>query len=125
MSRASRIAIIGCWLIVAFLLARMAYGGDPGGIIYVIQVTHPVVLAAGAVTIVGSLAAALMLARRVTPAGLWLSIAVGGLATPLALVLVTQDHGSAPVVAAAAVIAMTLSAVAVLRRDLPTSPPGA
>jgi len=109
MSRPVRLTIIACWLVVAFLLLRMAYGGSIGGIIYVVEVTHPLELAAGAVAIAGALAAAFLLARGATQAGVSVSIAVGLLAVPLSVLLMTQDHGSAPVLGVAALVGLALS----------------
>ena len=109
MSRSFRFAIAACWLVVAFLLLRMAYGGSLFGILYVIRHDHPAVLIADAVTIMGAFAVAILLARGATRWALRVSIALAFLAIPLSLLLVTQDHGSAPVVGAAAVVALALS----------------
>jgi hypothetical protein len=119
MSRPARFTIIACWLVVAFLLLRMAYGGSIGGIIYVVEVTHPLELVAGAVAIAGALAAAFLLARGATQAGVAVSIAVGVLAVPLSVLLITQDHGSAPVLGLAALVALAL---AVRQRLAPVAP---
>jgi hypothetical protein len=122
MSRPLRLAIIACWLVVAFLLLRMAYGGSIGGIIYVVEVTHPLELVAGAVAIAGALAAAFLLARGATPAGLAVSIAVGVLTVPLSVLLITQDHGSAPVLGLAALVGLGLSVRERLRLNASTAP---
>ena len=122
MNRVSRLAIAGCWLIVAFVLLRMAWGGSLGGIIYVIHVNHPAVLLAGAVTIVGAIAAAALLLTGATSWGLAISIVLGILAVPLALVLMTEDHGSAPVMGLAALVALGLSAKARLDAGAATTP---
>ena len=124
MSRPVRLTIVACWLVVAFLLLRMAYGGSIGGIIYVVEVTHPLELAAGAVAIAGALAAAFLLARRATPTGIALSIAVGVLAVPLSVLLMTQDHGSAPVLGLAALVALVLSIRERVRPVAPTAKRG-
>ena len=125
MSRASRIAIAACWLIVAFLLARMAWGGSIFGIVYVLDVSHPAALVAGAATIVGALAVATLLAKGPTHAALRSSIALSLFAVPFGLVLTTQEHGSAVAVVAAAVAAMALSLRAALAAPSGVSPPGA
>lgn len=107
---------------VAFVLLRMAWGGSIGGIIYVIHVNHPAVLLAGAVTIIGAIAAAALLLAGATSWGLAISIVLGVFAAPFALVLMTQDHGSAPVMGLAALVALALSARATLRSGAPTTP---
>ena len=123
MSRSFRFAIAACWLVVAFLLLRMAYGGSLFGILYVIHHDHPAVLIADAVTIVGAMAVAILLARNATRWALRISIALSVLAIPLSLVLITQDHGSAPVVGAAAAVALALSLRALPARASGASPP--
>ncbi len=123
MSRSFRFAIGACWLVVAFLLLRMAYGGSLFGILYVIHHDHPAVLLADAVTILGALAVAILLARNATRWALRVSIALSVLAIPLSLLLITQDHGSAPVMGAAAVVALALSLRALPARASGASPP--
>jgi hypothetical protein len=123
MSRPTRLAIIGSWIVVAFVLLRMAWGGSVGGIIYVVSVTHPAVLLAGAGTIVGAIAIVILLMTGATSSAVTASIVLGILAVPLALVLMTQDHGSAPLMAVAALGALTLSAHAKLRPPVPSQPP--
>jgi hypothetical protein len=122
-SRTSRFAIAACWLVVAFLLLRMAWGGSLFGIIYVLNYNPPAVLIAGGGTIVGALGAALLVARRASHLALWISIAIAFLAIPLSVVLATEDHGSAPAVGAAAVIAMALSLRGIAARPTEDSPP--
>jgi hypothetical protein len=124
-SRASRIAIAACWLIVAFLLARMAWGGSLFGIVYVVDVSHPAALVAGAATILGALTVAALLAKAPTHVALRSSIALSLFAVPFSIVLTTQEHGSAPAVVAAAVTAMALSLRAALAAPSGVSPPGA
>ena len=94
----------------------MAYGGSLFGILYVIHHDHPAVLIADAVTIVGAFAVAILLAKGATRWALRVSIALSFFAIPLSLLLVTQDHGSAPVVGAAAVVALALSVRTVVTR---------
>jgi len=115
MSRPVRFTIVGCWVVVAFLLLRVAYGGSIGGIVYVVEVTHPFELAAGAVAIVGAIAAAILLVAGSTATGVTASIAVGLLTLPLSLLLITQNHGSAPVIGLAALVALALAVRARLR----------
>jgi hypothetical protein len=115
--------LAACWLVVAFLLLRMAWGGSLFGIVYVLNYNPPLVLIAGASTIAGALTVVLLLARRATPRALWLSIGLSFLAIPLSVVLATEDHGSAPAVGAASVIALALSLRTVTRRSSPTAPP--
>jgi hypothetical protein len=123
MSRTARVAIVGCWLVIAFTLLRMAWGGSVGGIIYVIGATHPVVLVAGLVTVVGAvLVSILFLAGDPLPA-LTASIALGVLAVPLGVVLI-PDHGSAPLVIALGLVAVGLSARTRLRLVAGTIPGG-
>jgi hypothetical protein len=123
MSRPVRFTIVGCWVVVAFLLLRVAYGGSIGGIVYVVEVTHPFELAAGAVAIVGAIAAAILLVAGSTATGVTASIAVGVLTVPLSLLLITQNHGSAPVIGLAALVALALAVRARLRSaPAPTSP---
>jgi len=102
-------------VVVAFLLLRVAYGGSIGGIVYVVEVTHPFELAAGAVAIVGAIAAAILLLAGSTTTGVTASIAVGVLTLPLSLLLITQNHGSAPVIGLAALVALALAVRARLR----------
>jgi hypothetical protein len=124
-SRPFRIAVAACWLVVAFLLLRMAWGGSLFGIVYVVNFTHPAVLVAGAATIVGALLVAVLLARGASTRAPWFSIGLSCLAIPLSLVLATLDHGSAPAVGAAAAIAMALSLRRVLNSASSASPPPA
>jgi hypothetical protein len=123
MSRPVRFTIVGCWVVVAFLLLRVAYGGSIGGIVYVVEVTHPFELAVGVVAIVGAIAAAILLVAGSTATGVTASIAVGVLTVPLSLLLITQNHGSAPVIGLAALVALALAVRARLRSaPAPTSP---
>jgi hypothetical protein len=108
-SRAFRIAIAGCWLVVAFLILRMLWGGSLFGIVYVIHHDHPAVLIADAITVVGALGVAILLAIGSTSRGLRLSIVMSYLAILFSVVLATQDHGSAPAVGAAALVALALA----------------
>jgi hypothetical protein len=123
MGRSSRFVIVACWLLVAFLLLRMAWGGSIGGIIYVIGVTHPILLAAGLVTIVGAIVVSYLLLSGATSSGLTASVALGILAVPLSVILI-PDHGSAPVVTVASLLALALSARARFRAAIPTSSEG-
>jgi hypothetical protein len=108
-SRAFRIAIAGCWLVVAFLILRMLWGGSLFGIVYVIHHDHPAVLIADAITVVGALGVAILLAIGSTSRGLRLSIVMSYLAILFSVVLATQDHGSAPAVGAAGLVALALA----------------
>jgi hypothetical protein len=123
MGRSSRFVVAACWLLVAFLLLRMAWGGSIGGIIYVIGVTHPILLAAGLVTIVGAIVVSFLLLGGATSTGLTASVALGILAVPLSVILI-PDHGSAPVVTVASLLALALSARARFRAATPTSSEG-
>jgi hypothetical protein len=122
MSRWTRLTIIACWLIVAFLLLRMAYGGSPTGILYVVQVVHPLELAVWAVVTAGAIVAAILLAVGSSSAGVSLSIAVGIVAAPLSVLLISQNHGSAPVLGLAALLGLALSIRARLRPAAPIAP---
>jgi len=122
-SRWSRIALAACWLVVAFLLLRMAWGGSLFGIVYVLNYTSPAILIAGAVTIVAAVAVVILLARSAIGWALWTSVALSFIAIPLSVILSTQDHGSAPAITAAAVIAMTLALRGVTSLASEPSPP--
>jgi hypothetical protein len=108
-SRSFRIAIAACWLIVVFLILRMWWGGSLFGYIYVLHHDHPLMLLADAATIVGALAVGVLLALGSMRRALRLSIVLSYLTILLSLVLSTQDHGSAPAVGAAALIALVLA----------------
>ena len=109
MSRATRFAIGACWLVVVFLILRMWWGGSLFGYIYVLHHDHPAVLLADAATIVGALAVVLLLAIGSTNRALRVSIALSYVTILFSIVLSTQDHGSAPAVGAAALIALVLA----------------
>jgi hypothetical protein len=94
---------------VAFLILRMWWGGSLFGFVYVLHHDHPVVLIADAATIVGALIAVLLLARGAMGPGLRISIGLAYLTIAFSVVLMTQDHGSAPAVGAAALLALILS----------------
>lgn len=123
MRRSFRIAIAACWLVVAFLILRMWWGGSLFGFVYVLHHDHPAVLIADAVTIAGALVVALLLARGATGPGLRISIGLSYFTIAFSLVLATQDHGSAPVVGAAALLALALAVRAAVRSPSPISPP--
>jgi hypothetical protein len=103
----------------------MAWGGSLFGIVYVLNYNPPAVLIAGAATVIGALAVTILLARGATAWALWVSITLSFVAIPLSVVLATQDHGSAPVVGAASVIAMALSLRGAAARPSGASPPPA
>lgn len=108
MSRRFRFAIAACWLVVAFLILRMWWGGSLLGYIYVLHHDHPAVLIADAAVIVGALAVAVLLAVGATAQALRISIFLSYLVIAFSFVLSTQDHGSAPAVGAAALVALAL-----------------
>jgi hypothetical protein len=94
----------------------MAYGGGPGGIIYVVRFNHPAVLITGAIVIAGALTAVGLLVRGPSTRAAALSIALALMAVPLSAVLATQDHGSAPVLTAAALAGFAIAIPVILRR---------
>jgi hypothetical protein len=108
-SRRFRIAIAGCWLVVAFLILRMLWGGSLFGIVYVIHHDHPAVLIVDAITIVGALGVAILLLAGWSVRALRISIVLSYATILFSFVLATQDHGSAPAVGAAALIALALA----------------
>jgi hypothetical protein len=119
-SRRFRIAIAGCWLVVAFLILRMLWGGSLFGIVYVIHHDHPAVLIVDAITIFGALMVAILLAVSSISRALRLSVLLSYLTILFSFVLATQDHGSAPAVGAAALIALALARrTLVAARDAP------
>ncbi len=124
-SRRLRAAIAACWLVVAFLILRMLWGGSLFGIVYVIHHDHPAVLIADALTIVVALVIAVLLAIGATIPALRLSIVLSYLTILFSFVLATQDHGSAPVVGAAALIALALARRTVQVARSGSSPPAA
>jgi hypothetical protein len=108
-SRLVRIAIAGCWLVVAFLILRMLWGGSLFGIVYVIHHDHPAVLIADGLTIVGAFVVAILLAAGSTTPALRISIVLSYATILFSLLLATQDHGSAPLVGVAAFIALAFA----------------
>jgi hypothetical protein len=122
--RSFRVAIAACWLVVAFLILRMWWGGSLFGFVYVLHHDHPAVLIADAVTIGGAVLVALLLARGATGWALRISIGLSYFTIAFSLVLATQDHGSAPVVGAAALLALALAVRAAVRPPSPSTPPG-
>jgi hypothetical protein len=102
----------------------MAYGGGPGGIIYVVRFNHPAVLIAGAFVIAGGLTAAGLLVRGPSTRAAALSIGLALIAVPLSIVLATQDHGSAPLLAAAALAGFVIAVPVTFRRTGADSPGG-
>jgi hypothetical protein len=120
-SRSIGFGIAAAWLVVAFLILRMLWGGSLFGFIYVFRHDHPAVLIADAVAIVGGLAVALLLAKGSYRRALRLSIALSYFTIVFSFVLATQDHGSAPAVGIAAVVALALARRTVLavRSDAP------
>jgi hypothetical protein len=122
-SRPLRIAIAGCWLVVAFLILRMLWGGSLFGIVYVIHHDHPAVLVADGITIAAALVVALLLAAGSIQRALRLSIVLSYATILFSLVLATQDHGSAPAVGAAALIALALARRTALAARAGSPPP--
>ena len=92
----------------------MLWGGSLFGIVYVIHHDHPAVLIADALTILGALAVAILLAAGSTGRALRISIALSYATILFSFVLATQDHGSAPAVGAAALVALALARRTVL-----------
>ena len=125
MSRPFRLALAACWLVVAFLILRMIWGGSLFGYVYVLQHDHPVVLIADAATLIGALTVAILLARGATALAVRISIVLSYFTIGFSLVLSTQDHGSAPAVGAAAVIALLLARRIALTPSSGASPPPA
>ena len=122
MSRSIRVAIAICWLVVAFLILRMLWGGSLFGIVYVIHHDHPVVLLADALTIAGALGVALLLAINSTSRAIRFSIVLSYLTILFSFVLATQDHGSAPAVGVAALVALALARRTVVAAGLGAPP---
>ena len=125
MNRRFRAAIAACWLVVAFLILRMLWGGSLFGILYVIHHDHPAVLIADAITIVAAFGIAILLAVGATTPALRISIVLSYATILFSFVLATQDHGSAPVVGAAAVVALALGRRTLLAVRSSTTPPPA
>jgi hypothetical protein len=110
---------------VAFLILRMWWGGSLFGYIYVLHHDHPAVLIADAATIVGALAVAILLATGATHLALRISIALSYLVIAFSFVLATQDHGSAPAVGIAALVALALARRTVMAARAGAPPPPA
>jgi hypothetical protein len=122
-SRPIRIAIAASWLVVVILILRMLWGGSLFGFIYVFHHDHPAVLIADGLTIVGALAVAILLATSSSRRALRLSVALSYFTIAFSFVLATQDHGSAPAVGIAAVIALALARRTVVAARSDGSPP--
>ena len=87
----------------------MLWGGSLFGIVYVLHHDHPAVLIADALTIVGALTVAILLTVGRTVQAVRISIVLSYLTILFSFVLATQDHGSAPAVGAAALVAFALA----------------
>lgn len=123
MTRPIRFAIAASWLVVVFLILRMWWGGSLFGFIYVIHHDHPAVLIADGLTIFAALVVALLLARGSSTRALRLSIVLSYFTIAFSFVLATQDHGSAPAVGIAAVVALAIARRTVVAARTDPTPP--
>lgn len=109
MTRPVRYAIAACWFVVAFLILRMLWGGSLFGIVYVLHHSHPIILLADAGTVVAAVAVAVVMMTRASQLALGISTALSCFTIGFSFVLATEDHGSVPAIAVAAVIALVLA----------------
>jgi len=105
----SRLALAACWVVVAGLLLRMAWGGSLFGILYVVRVVHPLTLLVGAITILAAGGLTVGLLNRPSRGMLWVSVGLSTAAIPYGVVLAGDGHGSAGALGLAAAAALAIA----------------
>ena len=109
MSGRARIVLVTCWVIVAGLLVRMAWGGNALGVLYVVRVSDPATLLVGAFSVLLGGGVTFGLVIRPSRGTLWVSTGLSLVVIPLSLVLAGDGHGSAGAVGVAAAVALAIA----------------
>lgn len=105
----ARIVLGACWVIVAGLLVRMAWGGNALGVLYVVRVNGPATLLVGAVCMLVAGGVAVRILTRPSRGTLWVSTGLSLLVIPFSLVLAGDGHGSAGALGGSAVAALAVA----------------
>ena len=109
MSVRSRIALAVSWIVVAGLLARMAWGGSLLGILHVVRVVHPLTLLIGACAIAIAGGVTLGVVTGPSRRTLWVSTGLSLVVIPFSLILAGDGHGSAGALGGAAAVALAIA----------------
>ena len=109
MSVRSRIVLAVSWIVVAGLLARMAWGGSLLGILHVVRVVHPLTLLIGACAIAIAGGVTLGVVTGPSRRTLWISTGLSFVVIPFSLILVGDGHGSAGALGGAAAVALAIA----------------
>lgn len=105
----ARILLVACWIIVAGLLVRMAWGGSFLGILYVVRVVHPVALLVGACSVMIAGGVTFRVLTRPSRRTLWVSTGLSLLVIAFSLVLAAGGHESAGALGGSAVAALAIA----------------